>query len=110
MNLESFIKAANYVPVLLKNEISTGDRIIVNTENSSYELMALDSGKFSVSGGYFERHQTEPVKTTISGCGLGGSIMKFDAIAVYGLCLEFGNRIITSKIMAFAAFKAFQLN
>lgn len=110
MNLKSFTYTLNQGPMLLKNEISTGDRIIVKTMNSMYTLTAVDAKQFQVSGGYFEKRQSGPVKTTVTGCGWGGSSVKFDAIAVCGLRLEFGNRIVTSTITAFAIFKAFQLN
>lgn len=110
MNLKSFTNASNRAPALLKNEISTGDWIVVKTMNSVYVLTAGHAQQFRVSGGYFEKSPSGPVKTTVTGCGWGGSFMKFDAIAVCGLRMEFGNRIITSTISAFAIFKAFQLN
>lgn len=110
MNLQSFTNDANRASILLKSEVSTGDRIVVKTMNSVYLLTAVHAHQFRVSGGYFEKSPSGPVTTTVTGCGWGGSFVKFDAIAVCGLRLEFGNRIITSTISAFAIFKAFQLN
>lgn len=110
MNLKLFTNASNQAPALLKDEISPGDRIIVKTMNSDYVLTAGHGQQFRVSGGYFKKSPSGPVKTTVTGCSWGGSFMKFDAIAVCGLRMEFGNRIITSTIFSFAIFKAFQLN
>lgn len=110
MNLESFAKAVTRTPVLMKKDLSPGDRIIVKTMNSTYLLTSKDGGHFQVSGGYFDRNKTGPVQTTVTGCGWGGSLVKYDAVAVRGLRLEFGNRIITSSIISFAVFRHFQLN
>jgi hypothetical protein len=38
------------------------------------------------------------VKTTITGCTLGGSVIKLDIVAACGLRLEFGNRVVTTPI------------
>ena len=55
-------------------------------------------GKYRVSGGWFDKNNLAPVKTTIHGCTWGGSIIKTDIIAACGLHLEFGNKVVTSKI------------
>jgi len=39
-----------------------------------------------------------PVTTSIAGCTWGGSSIKVNIVAACGLCLEFGNRLITSPI------------
>jgi hypothetical protein len=36
--------------------------------------------------------------TTIPGCTWGGSAIKVDIVAAFGLMLEFGNRLTTSPI------------
>jgi hypothetical protein len=104
MNLKSFTKAINRAPVLLKKDIAPGDRIFVKNLNSTYLLTAVDGEHFRVSGGFFDQNQASAVETTVTGCSWGGSFVKFDAIAVCGLRLEFGNRIITSPIISFAVF------
>jgi hypothetical protein len=61
----------------------------------------LDDGYFHVSGGWFSNKGLAPFKVRISGCTWGGSLLKADIIAACGLCLEFGNRLITSPIQEF---------
>jgi hypothetical protein len=56
------------------------------------------TGYFAVSGGWFDRHSSSPVRTRINGCTWGGTAIKVDIIAACGLCLEFGNRVVTSSI------------
>ena len=39
-----------------------------------------------------------PVRLSIAGCTWGGSVIKNDIVAACGLHLEFGNRLLTSRI------------
>jgi len=81
-----------------KSDIYFGDLIIVNTRNSTYSLRAVDRDLFVVSGGWFDHRGLSPLKTTVRGCTWGGSIIKVDIVAACGLCLEFGNRVVTTAI------------
>lgn len=110
MNLESFSKSVSNAPVLLKKEIAPGDRVVVNTMNSIYKLTAMNTNQFRVSGGIYEKKKNGTVQTIVTGCGWGGLFVKCDALAVSGLQLKFGNRIITSPIKSFVIFRHFQLN
>lgn len=75
-----------------------GDRLLVMTCNSVYSVRAMEGGLYLVSGGWFDRKGLSPMKVTIRGCTWGGSAIKLDIVAAYGLQLEFGNRVITSPI------------
>jgi hypothetical protein len=81
-----------------REDLQFGDVVLVSTKNSVYTLFALEDGSYLVSGGWFDRKGLSPVRTSISGCTWGGSIIKIDALAACGLCLEFGNRVLTTPI------------
>ncbi len=81
-----------------KTDLVPGDRVFVKTRNSLYNIRVLGNGKYSVSGGWFDRKGLSPMTTRIAGCTWGGSAIKIDVVAVCGLRLEFGNRLITSTI------------
>jgi len=72
--------------------------VLITTRNSVYSVSVLDDDFYLVSGGWFDRNGLSPVKTTITGCTLGGSIVKLDIVAACGLRLEFGNRVVTTPI------------
>lgn len=81
-----------------KSELRRGDRVVVATENSIYWIHVLDDLTFRVQGGWFDRHGLSPIQLSISGCTWGGSVIKHDIVAAPGLRLEFGNRVVTSRI------------
>jgi hypothetical protein len=81
-----------------KNQLKSGDHIILKTYNSTYKIMVDSDGKYIVSGGWFDKNNMSPLKTTINGCTWGGSVIKTDIIAACGLFLEFGNKLKTSRI------------
>jgi hypothetical protein len=81
-----------------KADVGSGDRIIVTTEHSVYTIHVLEDATFSIRGGWFDRQRMSPVKTSIAGCTWGGSVIKIDIVAACGLRLEFGNRVLTSRI------------
>jgi hypothetical protein len=81
-----------------KNQLKAGDHIILKTYNSTYKIMVDTDGKYIVSGGWFDKNNMSPLKTTINGCTWGGSVIKTDIIAACGLFLEFGNKLKTSRI------------
>jgi len=97
-NLERLIDDARRRHQVQKAELRTGDTLLVRTSNSLYSIRVLDSGLYAVSGGWFDREGLSPATTTIAGCTWGGSAIKVDIAAACGLCLEFGNRLITSTI------------
>ena len=81
-----------------KNDLRCGDWLIVDTKNSSYSILALGGDRYCVSGGWFDRQGLSPATLTINGCTWGGSAIKTDVVAGPGCCLEFGNRVTTTKI------------
>jgi hypothetical protein len=81
-----------------KSELRRGDRVVVATENSVYCISVLGDSTYSVWGGWFDRQGVSPIRLSISGCTWGGSVIKHDIIAACGLRLEFGNRVVTSRI------------
>ena len=83
-----------------KSELRRGDRVVVATENSVYCISVLGDSTYSVWGGWFDRQGVSPVRLSISGCTWGGSVIKQDIVAACGLRLEFGNRVVTSRIRA----------
>ena len=81
-----------------KSELRSGTRIVVATENSIYSIDVLGDATYTVRGGWFDRQGLSPVRISIAGCTWGGSVIKNDIVAACGLHLEFGNRVVTSKI------------
>ncbi|MGH9368714.1 MAG: hypothetical protein ACRD3M_13690 [Thermoanaerobaculia bacterium] len=70
----------------------------VETENSIYEISVLEDASYSISGGWFDRQGLSPVRLSIAGCTWGGTVIENDIVAACGLHLEFGNRVVTSRI------------
>ncbi|HEY7575854.1 MAG TPA: hypothetical protein VIB08_11855 [Thermoanaerobaculia bacterium] len=81
-----------------KTDLRRGDRIRVETENSVYDIAVLEDSTYSISGGWFDRQGISPVRISIAGCTWGGTVIKNDIVAACGLHLEFGNRVVTSRI------------
>ena len=81
-----------------KRELDRGDYVVVTTENSVYSIQVLENSTYLVRGGWFDRQRMSPVRLSISGCTWGGSVIKNDIVAACGLHLEFGNRLLTSRI------------
>jgi len=98
LELERLVNECECLEQVHKNELKPGDWILIKTMNSVYSVKALQNGYYKVSGGWFDKNELSPVKTTISGCTWGGCIIKTDIVAACGLCLEFGNKVITSRI------------
>ena len=97
-NLESIIKCTESLQQVRKADLHAGDLVLVRTLNSVYSIRVTDGHACEVSGGWFDRKGRSPVRTTITGCTWGGSAVKADVVAACGLCLEFGNRLVTSVI------------
>ncbi len=96
--LESITLEAGRVDQIRKRDLRWGDWIVISTRNSIYTLRMLDDERFTVSGGWFDQQQLSPHPVTVNGCTWGGSAIKQDIVAAPGLCLEFGNRVMTSRI------------
>lgn len=81
-----------------KADLCRGSRVVVSTENSVYSIDVLEDAIYSVRGGWFDRHGLSPIRISITGCTWGGTVIKNDIVAACGLHLEFGNRVVTSRI------------
>ncbi|MCU0645083.1 MAG: hypothetical protein MUC94_12575 [bacterium] len=97
-SLDKIVESSAQLQQVRKSELQFGDVVIITTLNSVYHVQVLDKGHYLVSGGWFDKHNISPLETTIAGCTWGGSIIKIDIIAACGLCVEFGNRVVTSPI------------
>ena len=91
--LEAITNHAQTLEEVRKQDVRSGDRVMVTTRNSLYTLWALGDRHFLVWGGWFDRQGTSPQRVRINGCTWGGSAIKQDIIAALGLRLEFGNRV-----------------
>ena len=97
-NLEKIVKSTVNLKQVRKADLKFGDLVLITTRNSVYSIYVLENDFYLVSGGWFDRKGLSPAKIKITGCTWGGSIIKLDIIAACGLCLEFGNRVVTSTI------------
>jgi hypothetical protein len=97
-DLAAIVAHAQKLKQVRKADLQFGDWVLVVTLNSVYSIRVIEGGYYLVSGGWFDSHGLSPMKTTIAGCTWGGSIIKMDIVAACGLCLEFGNRVVTSTI------------
>lgn len=97
-SLQKIVECSTRLKEIRKSDLRPGDLVLVTTLNSVYSVRVLGSNQYQVSGGWFDKHGLSPMKTTIAGCTWGGSIIKVNIIAAIGLCLEFGNRVVTSPI------------
>jgi len=97
-SLEKIIENSSRLEQVHKEDLRTGDTVVIVTKNSTYSIKVLDNFHYQVSGGWFDRKGTGPGIVTIPGCTWGGKIIKKDIVAACGMCLEFGNRIVTTPI------------
>ena len=88
-----------------KSDLRQGDQLLVATENSVYSVCVHEDSTYSVSGGWFDSQGLSPVRTSIAGCTWGGSVIKQDIVAACGLRLEFGNRVVTTRIREVRLFR-----
>lgn len=102
--LTDFGNASTRIQAVRRKELHRGDCILVRTRNSVYVLRSMGDGCFTARGGWFSRKGKDGVRTSVSGCSLGGSIIKIDIIAACGLCIEFSNRLVTSPVQWFTVF------
>ncbi|MFQ5817256.1 MAG: hypothetical protein ACE5H2_04770 [Terriglobia bacterium] len=96
--LEKIVEQASCLKSIRKTDLRCGDWVLVTTKNSLYSIYALGNDLYSVSGGWFDRQGLSPATTTINGCTWGGSAIKIDIVAAPSLFLEFGNRVLTTRI------------
>jgi hypothetical protein len=86
------------IDTVRKTDLRLGDRLLVSTENSLYTIRVHGDSTYSITGGWFDEQGLSPARISIAGCTWGGSVIKCDIVAACGLRLEFGNRVVTSRI------------
>ncbi len=96
--LGTIVKCLGGLRVVRKLDLGMGDRVSVQTRNSTYSIHVLGDDLYSVSGGWFDQHGHSSMRTTITGCAWGGRAIKEDLLAACGLYLEFGNQVVTTRI------------
>ncbi len=98
LTLSTLVEQSQHLKQIRRGDLHPGDHVLVVTCNSIYSIKVSEDGFYMVSGGWFDKHGVSPMKTRITGCTWGGSVIKLDIVAACGLRLEFGNRVITSPI------------
>ncbi len=99
--LGAIVQQTDRLEAVRKNDLRFGDRVVVTTCNSTYSIHVLKNGKYVISGGWVDKEGLSPMTTNINGCTWGGSAIMIDIVAACGLHLEFGNRVVTSRIRQF---------
>jgi hypothetical protein len=96
--LQALVEHAQKLEAIRKADLRLGDRVVVTTRNSVYTVWVLGRGEYWVWGGWFDQMGLSPHKVGINGCTWGGSVIQADIVAAPGLRLEFGNRLLTTRI------------
>jgi hypothetical protein len=97
--LQTLAAAAGAIVGFRRCDLEPGDRLVVATRNSIYQLIADEDGKFTVSGGWFERQGIGQEHVAVAGCTAGGHALFTDLLAAPGMFLEFGNGAVTTRIL-----------
>ena len=99
--VNAIVEQARATRPVRKTDLHCGDCVLITTENSIYSIRVLEDSTYSIRGGWFDRQGMSPVRISIAGCTWGGSVIRSDILAACGLHLEFGNRVVTSRIRDF---------
>ncbi len=99
--LGAIVKQTDQLAAVRKNDLRFGDRVVVTTRNSTYFIHVLKNGQYAISGGWVDKKGLSPLRTHINGCTWGGSAIMIDIVSACGLHMEFGNRVVTSRIRQF---------
>ena len=96
--LSAIAEHAKWDSAIRRCDLTTGDRIVVTTRNSTYSLWVLENDSFAVTGGWFDKQGSSPTTVRINGCTYGQSAIRHDVVAAPGLFLEFSNNVRTTRI------------
>ena len=96
--LTDIVEESETLNQIHKSNLNAWDTIILKTINSVYFVKVQEQEQYLVSGGWFDKNNLSPAITTINGCTWGARIIKNNIIGACGLHLEFGNKIVTSRI------------
>lgn len=94
--LSSLSEHAESASGLRRDDIRSGDVLLLYTQNSLYSARSLRDGRFAVSGGWYDQHYELEFVTSIVGCTWGGKCIHQAMVASPGMRIEFGNRVLTS--------------
>jgi hypothetical protein len=108
--LQNMVDRCEGLIEIKKSQLQKGDLVFLKTKNSIYKIKADDEGQYIVSGGWFDKNSQSPLRVKINGCTWGGSVIKSDIIAACGLFLEFGNRVVTSRIEKYFVIPGYKLS
>jgi hypothetical protein len=92
------VEQTRSIDAVRKRDLRCGDRVLVETKNSLYTVWVLGNDEYWVWGGWFDLQGLSPYRIAINGCTWGGSAILRNVIAAPGLRLEFGNRVLTTRI------------
>ncbi len=109
-SLDRIIERNDQLKHVSKNSLEYGDFVFVKTRNSLYKIRKAENNLYEVWGGWFDRKGISPQRLSIRGCTWGGSIINIGMVAACGLCLEFGNNLITSPVTGIILIKSDKLN
>ena len=98
LSLDQLASKAPELDGVREADVEIGDWIIVRTKNSTYALRVNGDGTFDATGGWFRKHPRDGERLRVAGCTWGGSALLTGVIAVPGMCLEFANRVTTTRI------------
>jgi len=105
VSLERLTAMSKTIEGVWKNDIELGDRVVIETRNSTYVLQALGDSLFVAHGGWFDRKERHTREVRIVGCNWGGSCVDVRLVAAPGLRLEFSNGVVTSPVQRVAVFR-----
>ena len=96
--IDDLAEAAGVVGGVRRQDLDSGDRVIVSTKNSVYSMILRPNGSFEVSGGWFEHEGEGTATVEVLGCTAGGHALFTDHIAAPGLFMEFADGLRTTRI------------
>lgn len=98
LSLDRLASVAPSIDGIREEDLEPGDWVIVRTKNSTYSLRANGEGTFDATGGWFAQHPGAGERLRIAGCTWGGTALLTRMVAAPGMCLEFANRVRTTRI------------
>jgi hypothetical protein len=96
--LDSLCESARTIDGIWADDVEAGDRLVVQTQNSTYLLTALPDRLFRVSGGWFSAQGLDDLEVRIVGCTWGGRAILTGLVAAPGMCIEFDNTVQTTSV------------
>ena len=99
--LSAIVDHKDRLEAVYKSDLEFGDRLVVTTRNSTYDIHVFEEGLYTVTGGWFDLYGLSPINIAINGCTWGGRAIKEDILAACGLRLESENNVVTTRILNF---------